>query len=280
MDLHVFLAVLAAAAMHAGWNAGLKLRIDPFLAMNLIVATCGFIGLALVAWFGWPRSESWPYLFGSVVLHLGYYWGLTEAYRRADMGQIYPLARGSAPLMTALLSIFILGESISRLGFAGVALLGLGVLLMAWRGGAGGSPDRKALGYAFFTAVTISGYSICDGMGARVSGDPHAYSAALFVVDGVFWSAFAYGRAGSAAFAPLRTHFWPGMGGGALSVGAYWVAIWAMTKAPIPLVAALRETSVLFGAAISVTILGEKLSAGRIAAVMLSLAGVAAIRLG
>ena len=196
------------------------------------------------------------------------------------MGQIYPLARGSAPLMTAMLGIFILGESVSRLGFAGVALLACGVLLMAWRGGSRSQPpDRVALGYALFTAVMICGYSICDGMGARISGDPHAYSAALFVVDGVVWCGFAFWRAGPAAFQPLTTHFWPGLGGGALSVGAYWVAIWAMTKAPIPLVAALRESSVLFATAISIFLLGEKLTLARLAAVGLIVCGIAAIRL-
>ena len=265
--------------MHAGWNAGLKLRLDPFLAMTLVVAWGAIIGLPLLAWFGFPRPESWPWLIGSVILHLGYYIGLIEAYRRADMGQIYPLARGSAPLMTTIAGIFLLGEPVSSIGVAGIALLGAGVILMAWRGGAGGMPDRKAVGFALFTAVMICGYSLCDGKGGRLSGDPHAYSAALFVIDGIIWCMFALWREGKPAFAPMRTHSLAGAGGGALSIGAYWIAIWAMTKSPIPLVAALRESSVLFAAVISIFILGEKPTASRFIASGLILAGIACIRL-
>jgi drug/metabolite transporter (DMT)-like permease len=186
MDSFTFAAVLAAAAMHAGWNAVLKVRLEPFLAMTLITGAAGIVGVPLLAVFGWPKAEAWPWLIGSVALHLAYYVALTEAYRSADMGQIYPIARGGAPLLTASASLLILQEPISLQGALGIAFLGSGVALMSLRGTRKHEPlDRAAIGFALAIAVIICGYTLVDGIGARVAGDPHAYSAALFVIDGV-----------------------------------------------------------------------------------------------
>src|SRR5215210_4404087 len=120
MSPSVFAAVLAAAALHAGWNAFLKVKLEPFLAMTLIPGAGGLAGVPLLIAFGFPRLEAWPWLIASVVIHLGYYFALSEAYRRADMGQIYPIARGGAPLMTAALAVGWLHEPIGFTAALGI----------------------------------------------------------------------------------------------------------------------------------------------------------------
>lgn len=276
----VFLIVLAAAALHAGWNALLKIKLDPFLAMVLINAAGGILGVPAMLWFGLPSIESLYWLIASTVLHLGYYFALTGAYRLADMGQVYPVARGSAPLMTGLFSVLLLGEPLSAFGAGGIALLGLGIFVMALRNPADAAHmDRRALVFAFLTAVTICGYTLTDGAGARASGNPHAYTAALFVMDGACLTLVALAMRGVKGLVPTLGFWKQGLAGGAMSCGAYGIAIWAMTVAPIPLVAAVRETSVLFGAAIAVIFLKEPLRMNRIAAAVLIVAGLTLIRL-
>ena len=280
MDSFVFAAVLAAAAMHAGWNAVLKVRLEPFLAMTLITGCAGIVTIPLLVAFGWPRLEAWPWLIGSVVLHLAYYIALTEAYRRADMGQIYPIARGGAPLLTAGASLIVVGEPLSLQAGAGIAVLASGVALMSLRGARQHEPpDPAAIGFALATAVIICGYTLVDGLGARAAGDPHAYSAALFVIDGVPIVVFAVWRLGLSGLKPMRRFAGPGLAGGAMSLASYWIAIWAMTVAPIALVAALRETSVLFAAVIAVVILKEPFGPVRAAAAALMVGGILLIRL-
>jgi uncharacterized membrane protein len=281
MDTHVFAAVLAAAALHAGWNAFLKLRIEPFLVMTLMTGAAGIIALPALLVLGMPRLAAWPWLGGSIVLHLGYYLALTAAYARADMSQIYPIARGGAPLLTATASILLLAEPIAAPQLLGIGALGGGVLAMAVVGRRRGTMfDPVAVALAMLTAVIICGYTLVDGMGARVAGDPHAYSAALFVLDAIPIVLFAVWRRGIAGLAPLRRMILPGFAGAAMSLAAYWIAIWAMTVAPLALVAALRESSVLFAVVIAVVILKEPLQPGRAIVSVVILLGLVLIRLG
>jgi len=281
MELHVFLAVLAAAAMHAGWNAFLKLRIEPFLAMTLVTAGAGLVALPVWPFFGAPKLEAWPWLLGSIALHLGYYIALTKAYERADMSQVYPIARGGAPMLTVTASLLLLGESLSPLQIAGVATLGCGVMLISILGRRKGAAfDPIALGYAGLTALMICGYTLVDGVGARISGDPHAYSATLFVIDAFPLLLFALWRRGLAGLAPMRPYLLQGVAGGAMSLGSYWIAIWAMTVAPIPLVAAVRESSVLFAALIAVVLLKEPLRWSRAVSAVLIVGALALMRAG
>jgi drug/metabolite transporter (DMT)-like permease len=280
METYVFVAVLIAAACHASWNAVIKFGLDPFTTTALIAIMSGVVAAPLVPVFGLPPAAAWPWVIASVILHLGYYVGLTEAYRSGDMGQVYPIARGSAPLMTASASTLLLGETLGLGGWIGIVVLAAGVVLMSLRGGRDiAQLDRRAVGFALFTAVTICGYSLVDGIGARTAGDAHAYTAALFVCDGLSMAIFALVRRGSGVVVDMGRNWKAGLIGGALSLVAYWIAIWAMTVAPIALVAALRETSVLFGAIIAVVVLREPLRASRIAAAMMIVAGLALIRL-
>lgn len=280
MDPVVFAAVLFAAACHAGWNAVIKFGLDPFTTTALIAVAAGLVAAPFVPVLGLPPPAAWSWLIGSIVLHLGYYIGLTEAYRTGDMGQVYPIARGTAPLITAGASAVLIAEPLGTLAWCGIAVLAGGVFLMSLRGGSGlPRIDRRAVGFALFTALMTAGYSLTDGMGARVSANPHAYTATLFVGDGLIMAVFALVRRGPAVVADMARYWKSGLIGGTLSLVSYWIAIWAMTVAPIAIVAALRETSVLFGALIAVVILKEPLRAIRVAAAVLIVTGLTLIRM-
>jgi drug/metabolite transporter (DMT)-like permease len=275
----VFAAVLFAAACHAGWNALIKLGLDPFASTMLIAVAAGAVALPLLPIVGLPAAAAWPWLLASVVLHIGYFAGLTEAYRHGDMGQVYPIARGSAPLMTATASTALLPEALGLAAWLGIVMLAAGVFLISLRGGRDlARLDRRAVGFALFTALTICGYSVVDGVGARLSGNASGYAVALFIGNGLSMSVLALARRGTAILPAVIPHWRAGLVGGTLQLAAYWIVIWAMTVAPIAIVAALRETSVLFGAAIAVVVLREPLRATRIAAAMMIVAGLILIR--
>ncbi|MEN3385819.1 MAG: hypothetical protein V7608_5863 [Hyphomicrobiales bacterium] len=279
MDTSVFLAVLLGAACHAGWNAFLKIKLEPFTAMALIAIMSAIVVLPALFVLPIPPAPAWPWIVASMVFHLGYFIGLSEAYRTGDMGQVYPIARGTAPLMTALASTFIIGEAIGLRGWLGILILVSGVFLLSMRGGRDLHFDKRAVTFALLTAVTICGYSVVDGSGARAAGNAHAYAVWLFLLDGLMMLVFVLLRRGRAVFAEFAG-FWPsGLIGGTLSLAAYWITIWAMTVAPIALVAALRETSVLFAAVIAVVVLKEPLQRPRIIAALMIVAGLVLIRL-
>jgi len=280
MDAFVFAAVLFAAACHASWNALIKIRLDPFLAIVLISALAGIVALPLLFFVPVPPAAAWPWLALSIVAHLGYYIGLSGAYRAGDMGQVYPIARGTAPLMTAAGGALLIGENFTLTGWSGILALAAGILVLSLRGGGDlAHLNRRAVGYALFTAVTICCYSLTDGSGARAAGNAHAYALWLFVIDGAFITLVALVTHGTGAIPTMARHWRSGLIGGVLSLAAYWIVIWAMTVAPIALVAALRETSVLFGAAIAVVFLKEHLRASRILAAALIVTGIELIRM-
>jgi drug/metabolite transporter (DMT)-like permease len=235
--------------------------------------------LPVIPLVGVPRAAAWPWIVASVIFHLGYFIGLTEAYRTGDMGQVYPIARGSAPLMTAIVSTVIVGEKVGLLGWLGILILVSGVFLLSIRGGRDLHFDKRAVAFALFTAVTICGYSIVDGIGARTAQDAHAYTVWLFLLDGLMMLVFVLLRRGAAVLGDFGTVWKSGLIGGTLSLAAYWIAIWAMTVAPIALVAALRETSVLFAAAIAVIVLKEPLQRPRVIAALMIVIGLVLIRL-
>ena len=280
MDSLVFAAVLFAAACHAGWNAAIKRGLDPLATTIAIAVGSGVVAVPLLAFTGVPATAAWPWVIASVLIHLVYFAALIESYRAGDMGQVYPIARGSAPLLTAAGSALVVGEHIAVVAWIGIVLLAGGVVLLSLRGGRDlARLDRRAVGFALFTAMTICGYSLVDGLGARISGDAHAYTAAMFFGNGMVMATYALLRRGPAAFAGMMRQWQIGLVGGTLSYVAYAIVIWAMTIAPIAIVAALRETSVLFGALIAVVVLGEPLRAVRIAAAVAIVIGLALIRL-
>ena len=280
MENVVFLAVLFAAACHAGWNALIKVGLDPLSTTTLITIGSGVVALVFMPFVGVPAWAAWPWLLASVAIHLVYFASLIESYRTGDLGQVYPIARGSAPLMTASATTLFVGEKLSLIGWVGILALVVGVLLLSTRGGRElAKIDRRAIGFALFTALTICAYSVVDGIGARRSVNPNAYSVWLFIGIAMVMLPYAIYRDGPDVV-PAMQRFWRrGLAGGALQVLSYGIAIWAMTVAPIAVVATLRETSVLFGAVIAVVVLKEPLRAARIAAACLIVCGLILIRL-
>jgi len=280
MDAFVFAAVLFAAACHAGWNASIKRGLDPLATTVAISLGAALVSLLALPVVGLPAPGAWPWVLASIAIHLVYFAALIESYRTGDMGQVYPIARGAAPLMTATVTTLFLDERLGLIGWLGIALLAAGVLLLSLRGSRDlAKLNSRAVGFALFTAVTVCAYSVADGVGARLAGSANAYSAALFVCIGPVMAFYALARSGTRALGDTGRLWLTGLTGGALQLGSYGIAIWAMTLAPIAIVAALRETSVLFGALIAVIVLKEPLRAGRIMAVLLILCGLVLVRL-
>jgi drug/metabolite transporter (DMT)-like permease len=280
MENFVFLAVLFAAFCHAGWNALIKVGLDPLSTTTLISLGSGVMALLFLPFVGWPAVAAWPWIAASVLIHLFYFGALIEAYRTGDLGQVYPIARGAAPLMTATTTTLFVGEKLGLIGWGGIVALVMGVFLVSAHGGRDlAKIDRHAVGFALLTALTICAYSVVDGIGGRLAGNPHAYSAWLFVGIAIVMLPYAQWRDGRDVIPAMQTYWRRGMIGGALQLGSYGIAIWAMTLAPIAIVATLRETSVLFGAVIAVIALKEPLRATRIVAALLILCGLVLIRM-
>jgi drug/metabolite transporter (DMT)-like permease len=280
MENFVFLAVLFAAACHAGWNALIKVGLDPLSTTTLISIGSGVVALFFLPVVGVPAWAAWPWLIASVAIHLIYFAALIESYRTGDLGQVYPIARGSAPLMTATATTILVGEKLSVVGWSGIVALVAGVFLLSAHGGRDlAKIDRRAVGFALFTALTICAYSVVDGIGARLSANPNAYSLWLFVGIALVMLPYALYRDGRDVIPAMQQYWRRGFAGGALQVLSYGIAIWAMTVAPIAIVATLRETSVLFGAVIAVVVLKEPLRSVRIAAALLIVSGLVLIRL-
>ena len=280
MTTFVFLAVLFAAACHAGWNALIKVGLDPLSTTALIALGSAVIAVLCLPFFGMPAPAAWPWVIASGIIHLAYFAALIESYRTGDLGQVYPIARGTAPLLTAGAATIFIGESLSAMSWGGIVVLAAGVLLLSARGGRDlETVDRRAVGFAFVTALTICAYSIVDGIGARVSLNPQSYVMWVFIANAVLLVPYAFWRDGRDVAAAMRRFWLRGLVGGTLSAVSYGVALWAMTLAPIAIVASLRETSVLFGAGIAVVWLKEPLRALRIGAALLIVGGLVLIRL-
>jgi drug/metabolite transporter (DMT)-like permease len=276
----VFLAVLFAAFCHAGWNALVKVGLDPLSTTTLIAIGSAVVAIPFLPFVGLPLAAAWPWLIASALIHLIYFAALIEAYRTGDLGQVYPIARGAAPLMTATATTFLVGEKLSLLGWTGIVVLVAGVFLLSARGGRDLVRfDRRAVGFALLTALTICTYSVVDGIGARLAGDPNSYSLWLFVGNAIVLVPYALYRDGRDVIPAMQTYWRRGLIGGALQTLSYGTVLWAMTLAPIAIVATLRETSVLFGAVIAVLVLKEPLRAIRIAAALLILCGLVLIRM-
>jgi drug/metabolite transporter (DMT)-like permease len=276
----VFLAVLFAALCHAGWNALIKVGLEPLGTTTLIAIGSAVVGIVVLPFVGMPDASAWPWVVVSAVIHLGYFAALIESYRTGDLGHVYPIARGAAPLMTAAASLVFVGEQLSVGSWIGIAALAAGVLLLSARGGRELTHiDRRAVGFAFMTALTICAYSVVDGVGARASHNPQSYVLWLLIGNALLLVPYALWRDRAGVAAAIGRFWLRGLAGGGLQTLSYGIALWAMTLAPIAIVATLRETSVLFGAVIAVVVLKEPLRLARIGAALLILFGLVLLRL-
>ncbi|HEU0158650.1 MAG TPA: EamA family transporter, partial [Hyphomicrobiaceae bacterium] len=197
MDAFVFMAVLAAAACHAGWNALLKLNVAPVVATVLVAVAAGLLVLPLLPITPLPAAAAWPYIVASALIHVAYFVALAEAYRWGDLSQVYPIARGTAPLLTAALASLWLNEALGSNGWAGVIVLAAGILLLTVKGARKLAPfDHRAVAFALATSLTITAYTLVDGIGARLAGSALAYTVWLFIGDGITMAIYGALRVG------------------------------------------------------------------------------------
>ena len=278
----VVLAVLFGALLHASWNALIKAGTDKALDTALVHFMGALVALPLMLWFGLPAPAAWPYIGASLVIHIGYYIALVGAYRHGELGLTYPIMRGFAPLLVTMGSSAVIGESPSAAAWAGTLGITVGVTLVGLAHPGEALHHRKALAFAFANAVIIAAYTFVDGLGVRASGDALRYVFTLFVLDGVAYPLIVWvrrGREGRVAIKAYARRRWgvAAMGGSA-SIGSYAIALWAMTRAPVASVAALRETSVLFAAVLATLLLGERFGWLRAAGTAVVVGGVMALR--
>jgi drug/metabolite transporter (DMT)-like permease len=278
LELTVFLAVLAAAVMHAAWNVLVKLKLDRFLSLFLIQTLMGLMGLAMLAVFAWPGVASLPYAIASGVLHTGYNIFLARSYRTGDLSQVYPIARGTAPLLTLIVTWLVAHEAIGIATALGIAVLVAGI----WTTGLVGKRDLRLDGLTLFfalgTSVFIAAYTVVDGLGARASASASGYAALVFLLDAIFLLFAGIYMRGPGIVRQVAPYWKSGIAGAVLSLCAYWIVIWAMTEAPIAAVAALRETSILFVMLMSMRVLKETVTATRGAGALLIVAGAVILR--
>ncbi len=273
MTLPVLFAVLGAALLHASWNALIRVGASKTTTMMVMTLVQGAMGAILLIGKPFPDAHVWPWLIASGVFHAGYKIFLAFAYEHGDLSRVYPIARGAAPLGVLAISVAFLNEGLRGLEIAAVLVLGLGILVMG-RGALMSGESRRLLPLALASAAMTAGYSIVDGMGARVAGDAALFVAWLFLLDAAVFTPVMVGLRGRGVFT-TNLKVWA-LGGlaAAFSYGAYAIAVWAMTVAPIPLVTAMRETSILFAVLIGWLAFGERMDRAKALAAVLILSGI------
>lgn len=269
--------VLFAAVLHAGWNAMVKGGRDSFLDLVIILGVAPLLLSPLLLVLPFPALEAWPWLGLSILIHLAYQGLLLAAYRFGDLSRVYPIARGSAPLIVAIAALLFLGEKLSLQEWLGVALVTLAIGSLALEKGLrlDRRDDALAVGFAFATGISIAAYSVIDGIGARASGAPIAYTLWLLLINGCIMLAFAFWRRGFAATLGYALgHGRLRIGAGFLSTAAYSIVLWAYTFGMLGPISALRETSVLFAAVIGRFWLGEAFGPWRMTCALLAVLGL------
>ena len=287
MSTGVVLAVLLGALLHATWNALVKSSGDKQLDLALVHLLGGIAALPLLAWVGLPPVSAMPFIGLSLLIHIAYYVTLNGAYQHGELGSTYPIMRGSAPLLVALGSTLLLGERLTSTAWLGIGAVTVGVLMVGLARPAETLHHGRAIAYALANAVVIAGYTLVDGHGVRLSAGAGATAASyvvlLFVLDGIPYPTLVFlqrSRSARQAMLAYARRRWPlATLGGLASLGSYWIALWAMTRAPVAAVSALRETSVLFATALSVIVLKERFGLQRAGGAVVIVSGVVALRL-
>jgi drug/metabolite transporter (DMT)-like permease len=273
----VALLVLLSALMHAGWNFVVKASADRFLDYTGLAVAGAVVAACVLPWLPLPAAASWPWLLTTTFIHVGYYLLLMRAYQHADLSLAYPLMRGSAPVLIALAAP-LTGDTLTPALWFGIAFVAGGIALPVWVGIRRGGVAASGLTYGFATAGVIALYTIIDGIGARASGNAVSYTLWLFFLNAWLVLGVAIWRRGRAALIHLRRRWLFSLLGSVLTMGSYGIVLWAMTVAPIPAVAALRETSVIFAAVLGALLLNERMGRWRIAGALLVALGAASIR--
>ena len=279
MSYEVMAVVLGSALLHAGWNALVRSSRDKFLASLHVVCGAAAIALVLLPGLPLPAAPSWPWLLASALIHVAYFTLVARAYHGAELGFAYPLMRGTAPVLTALAAAWLLREIPTPLGWLGIALICAGVLALAGRAWRGGASQPAAVLAALANAGVIALYTLVDGQGVRRAGHALSYTGWVFLLTALMMLVPAAARRGRALLQPPAGAWRTALLGGAGTLAAYSLVLWAMTQVPIALVAALRETSIVFAALIGALFLGEGLSRLRLASTLLVCAGAVLLKL-
>lgn len=279
MSVTILTAVLFGALLHAAWNVFIRAATDKHLTMVLVAGGAGLLAACWLPFLPGPAVSSWPYLTASVLIHVVYFTLLARLYRNTALSFAYPLMRGSAPVLSAAFAVLLVHESPSPQGWLGILLVSLGIIILTgdtWRSGALRLAPTLLV---FVNAGVIVAYTLVDGMGARLSGHPASYTGWLFFLTAIPLLALFFAKQGRSGLSELRANFGRGLMGGVCSVGSYGLALWAMTQVPIALVAALRETSVVFGTLCAAVFLREQVAPLRYVSVLVVTAGAVTIKM-
>lgn len=279
LEAHIVALVLLSALIHASWNAIVKSDTDRLASFAIIMLAGTLMGLLGAPFVAFPAAAAWPYLIASMIVHNAYYYFLLRAYAHGDLSLVYPIARGLGPLLVAVFSGRLIGEPLALIEMLGVFGVSVGVTSLALAGGIPRGADRRPIAYAVLTGLTIAGYTIVDGLGARASGDALGYIVWLNIIEGPWVMAVAVARRRYALIPYFRARWWRGAAGGVIATVGYGIAIWALSLGAMAHVAALRETSVLFGALMGAFLLREGFGPRRVVAAAVIVAGLVLMNL-
>ena len=274
MEPIAVILILSAAVMHAVWNAFVKMDGDRLMTMAVVISTPGLLAPLLLLIGPPPALESWPYILLSVLLNNAYFLFLIEAYRFGDLSQVYPIARGSAPLLVAVGAALFANEQLSVVELAGVFIISAGTISLIWRSGLRVDAEKRSIIFALLTGLMIASYTIIDGIGVRLSGNPAAYIGWLFILSPLPIASIAIIRRRGDAIVYIRNNWKLAVLAGGLNLGSYGLSIWALSLAAMAHVSAMRETSVIIAALIGTQLLGESFGKRRILAAMVVATGV------
>lgn len=279
MEPIVFIAVLTAAALHATWNALVKGAGDKHISMTAVVLGHVPPALVLLPFAAVPDPASFPYLAAGILLHVGYQLFLLASYRTGDLTQVYPIARGSAPIIVAAVSVLVLGVYLSAMELVAVGIIGAGIISLVFVRSSDGLRNSRAAFMALGTGCFIASYSLVDGLGAREAHTALGFYAWLTIANAIIFAAIMAVRNPGVVTTVVKHHSRFALLGGGASFAAYALAIWAFTQAPIALVTALRETSIIFALFIGVFFLKERLSLLKVFSTTVTLLGALLLRL-
>jgi len=274
LTLPIAAAVLGAALLHAAWNTLVKSSEDKELDTYAVAAGSGVLALIVIPILPAPAAASWPWLAGSAAVHILYFVFLAGAYRYGELSYVYPIMRGGGPMIVAASGAAVFAEALDGGQWLGVLLVCGGIVAFA-----SGAHDRRATLFALANAAVIGAYTLIDAQGVRASAAPVSYTLWFFAANALVIIAMGRLKRGSAVPRYLGRHWRRALLGGACSVGSYAIALWAMTRAPVALVAVLRETSVIFAAVLAALVLKEKLTRRRLFATGAVLAGLIFLKL-
>ena len=278
MPINLFLAIILAAFLHAVWNAMVKNEDNKYLAVTAIVLGHVPVSVLIILLAPIPSVESIPFIILSALLHIGYEWYLLSAYRFGDLTKVYPIARGTAPILITIVSLIFLGVALSNFEILGIIIISLGILSLSLQG-AKGIKNRSAVIYALVTGFFIMGYSITDGYGARVSNSFLSYMGWSFILNATIFPIILKINNKSEIITKIfkegKKIFFIG---GTLSYIVYGIVIWGFTQAPIALITALRETSIIFALLIGTFFLKEKFTLLKVIATFIIFFGVALLK--